>query len=278
MVHLEVKSFGSYDEFMLFFKQRPTNHDRVVIAETVKNIKTKGLVDPYYGFVPPSDIEIIGENFRETISYKGLNSRMRAVLLLLSAEKISRGADLNIYACEATTALAKLLQDSEQKFTGSEYIPDPNEAKRKGFRHEDVMRLSFPNNTFDVYLSCEVLEHIPDIQSTLSEAARVLNKNGVAIWTFPFAYGQMDHVVKTTLKNGKLTHLMPPEYHGNPIDPAGGSLVFTIPGWSIIEDAKRAGFSDVEFVFIHSATYGITATHLSGVLVFRARKTVNTKS
>lgn len=133
--HLEFKSFRGFDEFTLFFKRRPLNHDSELIAETVKNIKTRGLIDPILGFTPPQEVEVIGENYCETISYKGLNSRMRAVLLLLSAEKISRGVDLNIYACEATTALAKLLHASERNFTGSEYIPDPKEAKHKGFRH-----------------------------------------------------------------------------------------------------------------------------------------------
>lgn len=105
----------------------------------------------------------------------------------------------------------------------------------------------------------------------------MLNKNGVAIWTLPFAYGPKDHIVNTTMENDNLVHHLSPGYHGNPINPNGGSLVFTIPGWNIIEDAKKAGFSDVEFCFVHSATYGTVATRLSGVLVFRARKSSETK-
>ncbi|BCL80774.1 class I SAM-dependent methyltransferase [Ktedonobacteria bacterium brp13] len=46
--------------------------------------------------------------------------------------------------------------------------------------------LTFPDNTFDKIYSFEVIEHIPDIQKYLSEAHRVLKKNGQLILSFPW--------------------------------------------------------------------------------------------
>ena len=45
-------------------------------------------------------------------------------------------------------------------------------------RHEDLRSLSFPNNSFDLVLSAEVFEHIPEPYKALNEVFRVLKPGG----------------------------------------------------------------------------------------------------
>ena len=47
----------------------------------------------------------------------------------------------------------------------------------------DAERLPFGDSNFDVVVSCECLEHVPNPQNMLSECARVLQVNGVLVLT-----------------------------------------------------------------------------------------------
>ncbi|MFT7638678.1 MAG: ubiquinone/menaquinone biosynthesis C-methylase UbiE [Pirellulaceae bacterium] len=49
----------------------------------------------------------------------------------------------------------------------------------------DITSLPFPNETFDVYISFETIEHINDDSKYLSEAQRVLKKGGLFICSTP---------------------------------------------------------------------------------------------
>jgi SAM-dependent methyltransferase len=49
----------------------------------------------------------------------------------------------------------------------------------------DATSMPFPDNSFDVVIAAEVMEHIPADQSALAEVARVLRPGGVAAVTVP---------------------------------------------------------------------------------------------
>lgn len=54
-----------------------------------------------------------------------------------------------------------------------------------GYLQADGMRLPFPNHTFDLVLSSEVLEHILEPAKMLAEVRRVLQPGGVVLLTTP---------------------------------------------------------------------------------------------
>ena len=58
----------------------------------------------------------------------------------------------------------------------------------------DVRTLSYPDDTFDVVIAIEVLEHIPDPEVGLSEAMRVLKPGGYAITALPVQLPLMMHL------------------------------------------------------------------------------------
>ncbi|OFX36378.1 MAG: hypothetical protein A2X08_14830 [Bacteroidetes bacterium GWA2_32_17] len=48
-----------------------------------------------------------------------------------------------------------------------------------------ILQIPFPNNTFDIVVSSEVIEHVPDPFLAISELYRVLKPNGIMVLTTP---------------------------------------------------------------------------------------------
>ncbi len=62
--------------------------------------------------------------------------------------------------------------------------------------------------------------------------------------TAPTDIARSDNLVRAFMSSsGKVTHLMEPEYHGNPMDPKGGSLCYRWYGWQVLDQLREAGFS-----------------------------------
>ena len=51
--------------------------------------------------------------------------------------------------------------------------------------------------------------------------------------------------------DGSIEHLLPPEYHGDPLDPRG-CLCFHHFGWDVLDFLRQAGFRHVEAYSIWS--------------------------
>ena len=73
----------------------------------------------------------------------------------------------------------------------------------------DVRDLKLPDNSIDVVVSFETIEHVPDHKEFLSEAKRVLKKNGLLIISTPnknvYSPGNPFHAKEFTLKEFKTT-------------------------------------------------------------------------
>lgn len=52
-------------------------------------------------------------------------------------------------------------------------------------RHMNAESLDFEDESFDFVVSVHAIEHIPDLESALSEMARVLEKGGQAVFIYP---------------------------------------------------------------------------------------------
>jgi len=107
------------------------------------------------------------------------------------------------------------------------------------------------------------------LPKALEELHRVLKPDGRLVATFPMAFGQQESVIKAEY----VSHLEPalfrgePEYHGDPIRPTRGSLVYQIPGWEILDLAATIGFRSVAIHLISSWKHGVLGSDLPGVLV-----------
>ena len=129
-------------------------------------------------------------------------------------------------------------------FTFSEFFPGVGngELSATGVRSEDIENLTYSDNTFDLVVAQDVLEHVPDPSRGLREVFRTLVPGGRHIFTVPFNRGMDTSVLRTRLEEGTLTYLLPPEYHGDPIRDEG-ALVFTDFGADIVALIAAVGFT-----------------------------------
>ncbi|MDX1412366.1 MAG: hypothetical protein R3351_09435, partial [Nitrospirales bacterium] len=64
------------------------------------------------------------------------------------------------------------------------------------------------------------------------------------LFTVPFRLDSKENIVRAEIDiNGQIRHLLPPEYHGDPINEAG-CLCFYHFGWALLEDLKAVGFEN----------------------------------
>lgn len=210
----------------------------------------------------------------------GLNGRARSLLLVLRAEiGESRPATL---VFEHVTPLFRRVRTEFPFVQSCEFLgPDlrSGEVKDQGgqrIRHEDMMNLSYADESLDIVLHGDVLEHVPDFRAGLRECARALRVGGVLLFSAPF-YRLEQHLVRAQVVGGRLVHHLKPAYHGNPLS-SEGSLVFTHFGWPLLDDVREAGFRSVEIGLLYDPYQGIVSNnnpydegHMWPVL-FRARK------
>jgi SAM-dependent methyltransferase len=129
----------------------------------------------------------------------------------------------------------------------SDYHPGaPPGSNVDGVRSEDLTRLTYPDASFDLVLTSETLEHVPELSAALREIRRVLVPGGRHIFTIP----QVPSVPKTfarsiLLPDGSIEDRAPRICH-----PGGdvGYPVFTEFGADVQDVFVQAGF-EVEVLF-----------------------------
>lgn len=197
-----------------------------------------------------------------------MNNRQRLVATLLK-QVISDREGLQIYLMEQVTPIYKWAAETYKQhlIIGSEYLGHdyPGGTVVNGIRHEDVENLSFANGQFDLIVSNDVFEHVPNPTKAFAECARVMKVGGVMLATIPFHSSLDQSIVRARMNEGQLENILPPLFHGNPVS-ADGSLVFTDFGWDLLGTMKEAGFLDVSVEVYAAPELG----HLGGgQLIFR---------
>jgi glycosyltransferase involved in cell wall biosynthesis/SAM-dependent methyltransferase len=199
-------------------------------------------------------------NWREHMQCEdcGLVNRMRAAINALHTYALPK-TDSRIYITERLTQTYSWLEKRYAKLQGSEYFgPDHKPGSIvDGIRHEDVMNLGFEDNSFDFVLSFDVLEHVPFPEKAFTEIYRVLDENGLFLFSVPFSSNSQSDVIRASLRNdGSIEHHLSAEYHGNPVDPEGGALCFRYFGWDILNKLRVIGFSRVRALAYWSEKQG----------------------
>ncbi|WP_198018875.1 class I SAM-dependent methyltransferase [Azorhizobium doebereinerae] len=261
--------FRSLDEWLAWFNANTLFGDDRHTDQVRQASIRSGLEEPLTGRrFAAGEIHWDPANYRETGLAGGLTARHRGTLYALKRcfPQIDK-YETRIYCSEALTEFALLMRGTFPKFIGTEYATTQDEERWLfPIPHADLTALSYPAETFDLAITNEVLEHVPSLDQALAEICRVLRPGGWHVGTCPFVMMQSHSIVKSKLQDGRIIHLMEPEYHGNPMS-AEGSLVFEIPGWDILERARAIGFSDAFWKFIQSERHGIASNGCGGIFV-----------
>ena len=200
-------------------------------------------------------------NWRERVicPITGLNNRIRAAIHFIDFE-IDLDSNSNIYIAEQVTPLYQYLKKKYSHLTGSEYLgPDarPGSVNEKGLRHENATGLSFADDSLDAYLTFDCLEHVPDYMAAFRDAYRVLKPGGVFCWSVPFANGDQENIIRAIVNaDGSINHILPPEYHGDPVNADGGILCYQVFGWQMFDQLRSIGFKDAYAITYWSDTLG----------------------
>lgn len=194
----------------------------------------------------PQPVYLLRESLLCGQCHSANRERQVAYVLLKTheAETLSELSGLHILNAESSGALHnRLLQNPKYCFSeyfGPEYAPS---EVIKGIRNEDFQKLSFADDSFDVVITRDVFEHIPDPYQAHREVFRVLKKGGRHIFTVPFSRDSFTDIVRAELAGSEIIHHMPPQYHANPVDPENGALVFRIFSFEMLVELKRIGFA-----------------------------------
>jgi SAM-dependent methyltransferase len=112
---------------------------------------------------------------------------------------------------------------------------EPND---KSISSEDLHNLSYSPDKFDLVLTSDTLEHVPNYKKAFKEIYRVLKPGGQHIFTIPVIW--RNHTKRRAEMNGgKIEYLLEPAYHGPAED---ANLVWTDFGYEILDDLAKQGF------------------------------------
>ena len=193
--------------------------------------------------------------------------------------------NFTLYNTEAHGRIHDLLSSKfGAAYTASEYVspsaePGSMHKTQIGMvRHEDLRALSFPSNSFDLVMSAEVFEHIPEPYVALAEVFRVLKPGGSYIWTVPMNTDPQSKDTQFSMLNaaGKRFDaadpaIKSPQFHGDPMAPEGGIVVFQVFGaGELLSKMCEIGFGFTHAYTMYSKKYGIVAP--GGVMTMIARK------
>lgn len=216
---------------------------------------------------------VLTPNWREHLHCLGcdLYNRMRATIHFFE-ERLAPSPAASIYLTEQTTPLFRCLSGRYPNVVGSEFLGQKigfGEQTAAGIRNESITRLTFADASFDFVISLEVFEHVPEYRRALAECYRVLRPGGSLLFSVPFELESEQNLVRAVVdEQGEIRHLLPPEYHGDPLS-SEGCLAFYRFGWELLGQARAAGFAEVNGYSFWSRDFGYLGPDL---ILFLATK------
>jgi SAM-dependent methyltransferase len=269
---VEVRSWDEYRHYRAAMRGEACRRDAVersLIAAGVERFEVDGYcamcqrathfaVGFSYSYEQSADGQPM-PNWREhLVCACGFNNRIRAAVHVLLQE-IKPAPDTRIYLTERVTGLYQWLRLRYPNLVGTEYLGDrvPRGAEDQGIRNEDLTALTFPDESFDLILSLDVMEHVADGTAALRECLRCLRPGGILLFGAPFRLDSPHTVERARIgPDGTIEHLMPREYHWQPLTGEDGALCFRYFGWSVLDEMREAGFADPRALLYWSLELG----------------------
>jgi hypothetical protein len=131
----------------------------------------------------------------------------------------------------------------------SQFFPDQLPGSVIGpMRCENLEALTFADESIDLHVTQDVLEHVFHPSKVFSEIARTLKPGGMHIYTVPLVNKSNPSKLRARINNGDIHYLAPETYHGNPVGD-GRSLV-TVDWGSIFASTSLTFvvFSRISFI------------------------------
>lgn len=158
------------------------------------------------------------------------------------------------------------------RYVASQYFPDVAPGlSLEGVRSENLERLTFPDASFDLHVTQDVLEHVFDAEAVFREIARTLRPGGLHVFTVPLVNRERPTEVCARMRpDGVIEHFRTPEYHGNPVS-ADGALVTRRWGFDICEFIHHASGLFTQMVWMDNLDLGIRAELIEVLITRKSR-------
>lgn len=139
----------------------------------------------------------------------------------------------------------------------------------EGFRCENIEALTFADDSVDLHVSQDVMEHVFSPTSAFREIARTLKPGGAHIFTVPIVNKHKATRLRASLdEGGEVLYLEEPQYHGNPIDEKG-SLVTVDWGYDICRHIFTASGLFTHLIQIDDLSKGIRAEYIDVLMTLK---------
>ena len=159
---------------------------------------------------------------------------------------------------------SKKLKNQCRNYSASQFFTNfpTGMMHMSGFRNENLSKMTFDDESFDLFISQDVLEHVFQPEKVFSEIARVLKPGGAHIFTVPLVNKTKPSQIRALMDtNGNITHFGEPEYHGNPVNDLG-SLVTMYWGFDIADFIFRHSKLYTTMIYIDNIYLGIRAEYI----------------
>lgn len=80
--------------------------------------------------------------------------------------------------------------------------------------NQDLTALTYPDNSFDLVIQSETLEHIFDPSKADREVDRVLKEGGLHLFSVPLLHNRPTRMRACRKPDGVVRHILPPSHHG----------------------------------------------------------------
>lgn len=146
------------------------------------------------------------------------------------------------------------------------FVNEPLGKLVNGVQNENLEELTFNDETFDLVVTSDVMEHIYNPEKAFKEIHRVLKPGGAHIFSVPL----INKHKKTQRwankgSNGEPEFLFEPEWHGNPINKKGSPVTMHW-GFDIVDFIKENTGADCWIEYINDLHYGIRAEYIEIVV------------
>lgn len=184
--------------------------------------------------------------------------RERALALVLH-RRFPQWRELHIHeSSPGARGVSPKLKDQCRNYLASQFFPgEPEGAVVRGFRNENLQAQTFPDNTFDVVVTLDVMEHVNEPEQAFKEIFRTLKPQGAFVFTVPTYKGKVTSERRALYRpDGTVEYYSPAEFHGNPVSDAGALVTFHY-GYDLAQSIYQWAGLDTEVIRFHDHHHGI---------------------
>ena len=185
-----------------------------------------------------------------------INNRLHRNLLSI-AEMGAAGFDgLTILDTDNFSATSQLLR-AAPGYVRCSYLPTiPFGCDiETGYFNIDLQRIDFPDESYDVVLSSDVMEHVRDCDAAHSEILRILKPGGAYLFNVPFDETLIENLQLVDTSTDQDIFLCKPHIHGDVLS-TDGILAYRVFGRELITKLELLGFT-VYFHRIEKPSAGV---------------------